>query len=65
MRAACYRVVVIHSSGNTKAEEWISEHKASGREFSAYPVDVAAWLSAMRPLDRMRSESGRWVISMA
>jgi hypothetical protein len=37
-----------------------------GREFSAYPVDVAAWLSAMRPLDRVRAvsrvaESFRWL----
>ncbi len=41
MHAAGYRVVVTHSPGNTKAKEWISEHKARGREFSAYPVDVA------------------------
>jgi acetoacetyl-CoA reductase len=31
MHAAGYRVVVTHSPGNTKAKEWISEHKASGR----------------------------------
>jgi acetoacetyl-CoA reductase len=41
MHTAGYRVVVTHSPGNTKAKEWISEHKASGREFSAYPADVA------------------------
>src|SRR6202045_3616834 len=34
MHAAGYRVVVTHSPGNTKAKEWISEHKASGCEFS-------------------------------
>jgi len=38
MHASGYRVVVTHSPANTKAKEWISEHKASGREFSAYPV---------------------------
>jgi acetoacetyl-CoA reductase len=52
MHAAGYRVVVTHSPGNTKAKEWISEHKASGREFSAYPVDVADSIPA-------RSASGR------
>jgi len=37
MLAAGYQVVVTHSPGNTKAKEWISGHKTSGREFSAYP----------------------------
>ena len=46
MHAAGYRVVVTHSPGNPKAKEWISEHKANGREFSAYPVDVADFDSA-------------------
>ena len=41
MHATGYRVVVTHSPSNTKAKDWLSEHKASGREFSAYPVDVA------------------------
>jgi acetoacetyl-CoA reductase len=41
MHAAGYRVVVTHSPRNTKAKEWISEHKARGCEFFAYPVDVA------------------------
>ena len=39
MHAAGYRVVVTHSPSNTKAKDWISEHKASGREFRAYPVE--------------------------
>jgi short chain dehydrogenase len=41
MHAAGYRVVVTHSPGNTKVKDWLANHKASGREFSAYPVDVA------------------------
>ena len=41
MHTAGYRVVVTHSPSNTKAQEWLSAHKAEGREFSAYPVDVA------------------------
>jgi hypothetical protein len=50
-RAECYRSHpslvggVTHSPSNTKAKEWISEHKASGREFSAsadlFEINVA------------------------
>ena len=38
MHAAGYRVVVTHSPGNPKAKEWISEHKASGRELHRQAV---------------------------
>ena len=31
MHAAGYRVVVTHSPTNTKAKEWLSEHKTSGQ----------------------------------
>ena len=41
MHAAGYRVVVTHSPGNTKAKEWLAQHKKEGRDFVAYPVDVA------------------------
>ena len=58
MHAAGYRVVVTHSSGNTKAKEWISEHKASGREFSAYPVDVADFDSCKECVARIAKEIG-------
>jgi acetoacetyl-CoA reductase len=56
MHAAGYRVVVTHSPGNTKAKEWISEHKASGREFSAYPVDVADFDSCKECVTRIAKE---------
>jgi acetoacetyl-CoA reductase len=58
MLAAGYRVVVTHSPGNTKAKEWISEHKASGREFGAYPVDVADFDSCKECVARIAKEVG-------
>ena len=58
MLAAGYQVVVTHSPGNTKAKEWISEHKASGREFSAYPVDVADFDSCKECVARIAKEVG-------
>ena len=58
MHAGGYRVVVTHSPGNTKAKEWISEHKASGREFSAYPVDVADFDSCKECVARIAKEVG-------
>ena len=41
MHAAGYRVVVTHSPGNTRVKDWLGEHNAAGRQFSAYGVDVA------------------------
>ena len=41
MHAAGYRVVVTHSPVNTRAKDWLAEHSAAGRNFSAYGVDVA------------------------
>ena len=41
MHAAGYRVVVTHSPGNTRVKDWLAEHSAAGRQFSAYGVDVA------------------------
>jgi acetoacetyl-CoA reductase len=41
MHAAGYRVVVTHSPSNTRAKDWLGEHSAAGRQFSAYGVDVA------------------------
>ena len=58
MHAAGYRVVVTHSPGNTKAKEWISKHKTSGREFSAYPVDVADFDSCKECVARIGKEVG-------
>ena len=58
MHAAGYRVAVTHSPGNTKAKEWISEHKARGCEFFAYPVDVADFDSCKECVARIAKEVG-------
>ena len=58
MHATGYRVVVTHSPSNTKAKDWLSEHKASGREFSAYPVDVADFDSCKECVARISKEVG-------
>ncbi|MFZ2139424.1 MAG: acetoacetyl-CoA reductase [Xanthobacteraceae bacterium] len=58
MNAAGYRVAVTHSPGNTKTKEWLSQHKASGREFSAYPVDVADFDSCKECVARIAKEVG-------
>jgi len=58
MHAAGYRVVVTHSPGNTKTKEWLAEHKANGREFSAYPVDVADFESCKECAVRVAKEVG-------
>ena len=58
MHTAGYRVVVTHSPNNTKAKEWVSAHKADGREFSAYPVDVADFDSCKECVGRIAQEVG-------
>jgi acetoacetyl-CoA reductase len=58
MHAAGYRVAVTHSPGNTKVNEWLAEQKASGREFSAYPVDVADFDSCKECVGRISKEVG-------
>jgi acetoacetyl-CoA reductase len=46
------------SPGNTKTKEWLSVHKAHGREFSAYPVDVADFDSCKECAARIVTEIG-------
>jgi acetoacetyl-CoA reductase len=58
MHAAGFKVVVTHSSSNTKAGEWIAEHKAAGREFRAYPVDVADFDSCKECVARIDKDVG-------
>ena len=58
MHAAGYRVVVTHSPGNTKAKDWLAEHKKAGREFNAYPVDVADFDSCKECIARITKDLG-------
>jgi acetoacetyl-CoA reductase len=58
MHAAGYRVAVTHSPGNQKVKDWLAEHKAAGREFSGYPVDVADFDSCKECISRISKEIG-------
>jgi acetoacetyl-CoA reductase len=58
IHAAGYRVAVTHSPNNTKANEWLAEHKAAGREFSAFPVDVTDFDSCKECIGRITKEIG-------
>jgi acetoacetyl-CoA reductase len=58
MHAAGYRVAVTHSAGNRKVNEWLAEQKARGREFSAYPVDVADFDSCKQCVERIVDDVG-------
>ena len=58
MHAAGYRVAVTHSQGNKKVKQWLAEQKANGREFSAYPVDVADFDSCKECVERIVKDVG-------
>ena len=58
MHAGGYRVVVTHSPGNAKAKDWLAEHEKAGREFFAYPVDVADFDSCKECIGRIFKEIG-------
>ena len=59
MHAAGYRVVVTHSPGNTKAKEWLAQHKKEGRDFVAYPVDVADFDSCKACIAHVVKDAGQ------
>jgi acetoacetyl-CoA reductase len=58
MHAAGYRVAVTHSPSNTKVKDWLAQQKASGREFSAYPVDVSDFESCKECVARITKDVG-------
>jgi acetoacetyl-CoA reductase len=58
MHAAGYRVAVTHSPGNTKVKDWLAAQKASGREFTAYPVDVSDFDSCKECIGRIATDVG-------
>jgi hypothetical protein len=49
--------VVTHSSGNTRVKDWLGEHNAAGRQFSAYGVDVADFDSCKDCVARVVAEA--------
>ena len=56
MHAAGYRVVVTHSPGNTRVKDWLGEHSAAGRQFSAYGADVANFDSCNECVARVTND---------
>jgi acetoacetyl-CoA reductase len=58
MHAAGYRVAVTHSPGNTKVKDWLAAQKVSGREFTAYPVDVSDFDSCKECIGRIATDVG-------
>ena len=56
---AGYTVVVTHSPGNTKVQEWLASMAAGGREIRAYEVDVADYESCQAGIARILAEFGR------
>jgi acetoacetyl-CoA reductase len=58
MHAAGYRVAVTHSPNNTKVKQWLTEHKAAGREFTAFAVDVTDFDSCKECIGRITKEIG-------
>jgi acetoacetyl-CoA reductase len=55
---AGYAVVVTHSPGNTGANEWLAKMESQGRQFLAYPVDVADYDSCQQCIRRIQAEVG-------
>ena len=53
-----HAVVVTYSPNNTGANEWLARMEASGRQFRAYPVDVADYDSCTRCAAQIKAEIG-------
>jgi acetoacetyl-CoA reductase len=58
MHTAGFRVVVTHSPGNSKAANWLAEHKAQGFDFAAHEVDVSDFDSCQRTVAKITAEVG-------
>lgn len=55
---AGHTVVVTYSPSNTNADNWLAQMDAQGRQFRAYPVDVADYASCERCAAQIRAEIG-------
>jgi acetoacetyl-CoA reductase len=53
-----HTVVVTYSPSNTGADNWLARMEAAGRQFRAYPADVADYASCERCAAQIRSEVG-------
>lgn len=55
---AGYAVVVTHSPGNAGVNEWLAKMDSQGRQFLAYPVDVADYDSSQQCIGQITAEVG-------
>ena len=55
---AGYRMVVTHSPNNDGADHWLGRMQSEGREFHAYPVDVADYDSCQHCVAKIQHEIG-------
>jgi acetoacetyl-CoA reductase len=53
-----HAVVVTYSPSNSGADDWLARMEASGRQFRAYPVDVADYDSCQRCAAQIQAEVG-------
>ncbi len=53
-----HAVVVTYSPSNTGADDWLARMESSGRQFRAYPVDVADYDSCERCAAQIKAEIG-------
>jgi acetoacetyl-CoA reductase len=58
MADAGYQVAVTYSPSNTHSETWLSDMKARGYAFRAYPCDVADFESCKQCIDTVASDLG-------
>lgn len=55
---AGYAVVVTHSPGNTIVSDWLASMDRQGRNFRAYPVDVADYEASQHCIAKIQREVG-------
>jgi len=55
---AGFAVVVTHSPGNTIVSEWLAQMDRQGRNFRAYPVDVADYDASQHCIAKIQREVG-------
>jgi acetoacetyl-CoA reductase len=55
---AGYKVVVTHSAGNAGVDVWLAKMESAGRQFRAYPVDVADYDSCQHCAAKIQAEVG-------
>ena len=53
-----HAVVVTYSPNNTGADDWLARMEAAGRQFRAYPVDVADYDSCERCAAQIKADIG-------